>query len=102
MYLLNESSLSYEKELIQEIAGGIKKQRLNVGAIVRNELLFFESRIKIWCVSEEDYLGRWVAFLSACGVKSVSGDYIKRLISQVASEKGIKRTDYKYRGVVYE
>lgn len=103
MYLLNESALAFESKLVKEIANGTKKQRLNISAIVKNELFFFESRIKVWCVNEEDYLNRWMAFLSECGCKSVSCDYMKRLISQVASEKGLKRTDFKYRGViVYE
>lgn len=102
MYLMNESAHLYEKKLISEIACGIKNQKVSVGKIVRNELLFFESRIKIWCLSEEEYFSKWTSFLSECGCGSVSGDYIKRLISQVASEQNIKRTNYKYRSVVYE
>lgn len=96
------SSKDYEQKIINDVALGIKKQNVSSASVVKKELLFWESRIKVWCSNNEQYIGLWKSFLSDCGCGDVSTVYIERLISKVASEKNIKRTDFKFRDVVYE
>lgn len=95
-------SIEVLNELKTSLANGYIKKKYSVAQIVEHEMFFWETRIKVWCSSNEEYLSLWIDFLDRCGCGAVSLSYLEKLLTATAKKIKLKRTINGFRRVNHE
>lgn len=95
-------SIEVLDELKTSLANGYIKKKYSVAQIVEHEMFFWETRIKVWCSSNDEYLALWMDFLGRCGFGAVSSSYLEKLFTATAKKLKLKRTTNGFRRVNYE